>query len=519
MGGIDYGLSPWQEEQIVGVTSPCLCGGCSIAITSTGDMHSVRAITDGEVRYARSLDGGATWTDGQLVENGVRWWNHSVHIIGDSSDRLYVFFVDADDTLRVKKSTDNGDSWTPHTIGSPSGKTLGRRLWAVADGSDLLHVAIRDDEGTVWHSKSLDLGVSWATWKQVSGPIVHLDWATNIQIAVDGAGNLHLVAEAIVSDARTTFWAMSRDIGATWTEWSQGWHAGAACAATIAAKWTNKVCIVYVEGNDIRSARSSNGGTAWTHETVITGTADFIFDLWSPPGLIALADGGWHAFVYVGGAVHKILNFYKTAFDAPWTMGEYVIVGAEWKTPADITAASRGANTVVQASVGVSPTHGVVKITAGTGARGTSGGDSAHGDTATILATATRTKRVDPDQVASGVGDHLYLMDCGTRANGNDLSISLERTGIVLEEGSIVQVSEVWPEMIGDSPLDVQVGSHSSPEGEITWNTAQTFDPIMNEKVDVRVTGRFIAIRFIGANASTWELAGFALKYEVRGRY
>ncbi|MBF0214948.1 MAG: exo-alpha-sialidase, partial [Magnetococcales bacterium] len=156
------------------------------------------AITGGEVRHARSKNGGGNWTDRQLVESGVQWWNHAVHIVCDSSDRLYVFYVDATDRLRVKKSEDNGDTWSTHTIGAPEGKTLGRRVWAVVDASNILHVIVRDDEGAVWYSKSFSLGVAWAAWKQVSSSIVHLDWATNLQITVDGAGNLHIVAEAIV---------------------------------------------------------------------------------------------------------------------------------------------------------------------------------------------------------------------------------------------------------------------------------------------------------------------------------
>ncbi|MBF0214692.1 MAG: hypothetical protein HQM00_14215, partial [Magnetococcales bacterium] len=93
-----------------------------------------------------------------------------------------------------------------------------------------------------------------------------------------------------------------------------------------------------------------------------------------------------------------------------------------------------------------------------------------------------------------------------------------ERIGLVLEEDCIVQVIEIWPEMIGETQLNVQVGSHATPDGAVTWSPPRSFDPAADEKVDVRVTGRYIAVRFTGAHEAQWALSGFALRYEVRGK-
>ena len=47
--------------------------------------------------------------------------------------------------------------------------------------------------------------------------------------------------------------------------------------------------------------------------------------------------------------------------------------------------------------------------------------------------------------------------------------------------------------------------------------TQQTIDPDTQNKVDARATGKYIAIKFQNTTATTFELNGYDIEYEVAG--
>jgi len=59
-------------------------------------------------------------------------------------------------------------------------------------------------------------------------------------------------------------------------------------------------------------------------------------------------------------------------------------------------------------------------------------------------------------------------------------------------------------------PFNVQLGVHEYPDGPITWNDAQVFDPSTDKWLDFIQSGRAIAIRcFSTASVGQWRIHGY----------
>ena len=56
-----------------------------------------------------------------------------------------------------------------------------------------------------------------------------------------------------------------------------------------------------------------------------------------------------------------------------------------------------------------------------------------------------------------------------------------------------------------------------SPNATYTYTASQSFNPNSQNKVDARSTGKYIAVKFQHTSATTFELNGYDLEYEVLG--
>ena len=142
-----------------------------------------------ELRIARSIDAGETWTisvvDPDAIEEGDTL-NNSVSIDGYRGSVIYVaYFIQpsglfADAKLRVAKSTDGGSTWTTQTVAQGAGgdqnsiRVLNPNTAVIsvhANGAaEGIHTFITRDGGTTW-SDTLVAGVSgtattrrWERW-------------------------------------------------------------------------------------------------------------------------------------------------------------------------------------------------------------------------------------------------------------------------------------------------------------------------------------------------------------------
>ncbi|MBF0415926.1 MAG: exo-alpha-sialidase [Magnetococcales bacterium] len=503
MGTINFHLSAWTTPTNVGDPGGCLCGGCDITANSDGTLFVSRVIQGGGITVEYSTDKGLTWNSTVVVSGGVEYYPHASTILADAADTIHLFFVDANHVPQHAKSFDDGLTWSIQTL-SAQLSHCSRHLDAIINSSKTrIYLLVRDDDdGTVFFLRSDDSGLSWNSPIAIATPLAHLGWAVRLQMAIAGNGTLHVLAEAIINDQRDTYLSRSTDDGATWIPWYNTWHSGTAVAASLAAFSNGQLVVVFIAGTALTAAASMNDGNSWVSYPILT--TPNIFDLWSPPGLIKDPNGILNVFVYLGG-VHAIRHLYSSDNAATWTLGEIIFTAQAWKTPSDIQTIWANGVLNCAASVGRSQSDGMVQFTAGD---------------PLVIHQTPRLHRIEPDFIASAVGNHFYLLDAGNTGNGSSIASVLERVGINPEgSDSVITVLEVWPDCSMDTEVTIQMGYQMTSDAAVTWHAPVTLNPMATDYAPVRITGRYIAIRFIIENDCAWAMHGYTLVYEKSGNF
>ena len=129
----------------------------------------------------------------------------------------------------------------------------------------------------------------------------------------------------------------------------------------------------------------------------------------------------------------------------------------------------------------------------------------------------------NPSEVSilmAGTNDtKFFRADNGFDFAGANFTMTLERKGLVLDgnTNTVKQVRKLTPKIAGTGTAQISIGSSMSPNGTYTFTSAQEYNPNSQNKVDARATGKYIAVRFQHTSATTFELNGYDLEYEVLG--
>jgi len=151
--------------------------------TSDNYLHRVYTKYDGSnyrVYYAKSTDGGSTWTETVLTEPGVDCKNPA--IATDSEDNLWVVYEKYNDGIKYKKY--NGLSWeNEQDISSDSG-----HVPAIAvDSNDNIHVVWYTDTGKICY-KTYN-GTAWSSIQNLR----ESNYPQYPSIAIDTNNYIHVV--------------------------------------------------------------------------------------------------------------------------------------------------------------------------------------------------------------------------------------------------------------------------------------------------------------------------------------
>ena len=127
--------------------------------------------------------------------------------------------------------------------------------------------------------------------------------------------------------------------------------------------------------------------------------------------------------------------------------------------------------------------------------------------------------------MASATDEKLYRNNTGNTEDGDNMTSFIERTGLSMDEQNqpnqsmVKHVTSVWPKMSvsGTTNVNVYVGSQMSTEDAITWEGPYTFNPDTQSKVPVRVTGKYIGVKFESTGDQTWRLDGYSLDVKNAG--
>lgn len=74
---------------------------------------------------------------------------------------------------------------------------------------------------------------------------------------------------------------------------------------------------------------------------------------------------------------------------------------------------------------------------------------------------------------------------------------------------------------VANGPIEVRLGTHSSATAPVTWGDWMTFDPLLDLKLDVHFTDKYLAfeLRGIENNPVKWVVSGLSLNVQNGGRY
>ena len=128
--------------------------------------------------------------------------------------------------------------------------------------------------------------------------------------------------------------------------------------------------------------------------------------------------------------------------------------------------------------------------------------------------------------MASATDTKMYRHETGNTKDGTNMTSYIERTGITVDESgqpnpsTVKSVTAVWPKMTlstAGTDVNVYVGAQMSTESAISWEGPYTFNPDDQSKVPVRVTGKYIGVKFESTGDQTWRLDGYSLDVKNAG--
>jgi hypothetical protein len=236
-----------------------------------------------EVFYARSTDGGKTWSDSIALSDVDDSISTSPHIVA-YDNYAHVFWANygtgADRIIYYRRSTDAGDSWLPKQVIKKSvfGISPGGQRTTAKDGILYLTYSWGDEYGADMRlRRSTDHGETWEE-ENIMDSVCMLaprDLASN-------SGGLHMVGQGSYGEAYEIFYYRSTDFGETWTscvpishldDIHSQWPAiSADDSGGVYATWFDYKYSPYGWTGDIFLRRSTDNGETW--EPIISLTDD-----------------------------------------------------------------------------------------------------------------------------------------------------------------------------------------------------------------------------------------------------
>ena len=111
--------------------------------------------------------------------------------------------------------------------------------------------------------------------------------------------------------------------------------------------------------------------------------------------------------------------------------------------------------------------------------------------------------------------DKVYFVGNTTVFDNVPFISTLEREGLSFtDDRGMKFVSSVTPHVSGSGSMQVYVGSQYVQDGPVTWRGPFPYVFGSQYKIDCRVTGRYVAIKFVTESLSTWSLNGYTFEFE-----
>lgn len=121
----------------------------------------------------------------------------------------------------------------------------------------------------------------------------------------------------------------------------------------------------------------------------------------------------------------------------------------------------------------------------------------------------------------NGTAPAAYQAETGETFNGTPMTCYATRSnvGLTRDMNSIKRIKRISPKMIGTAgdTFQVYVGSKSTPDGTTTFSGPFNLTVGTDYKIDCRVSGRWITLKFQYAGSHTIKCAGFDVEFDHDG--
>ena len=112
----------------------------------------------------------------------------------------------------------------------------------------------------------------------------------------------------------------------------------------------------------------------------------------------------------------------------------------------------------------------------------------------------------------------FYLGDDTEQSNNSNITAYAERIGLDFDDPNRIKyIKRIWPRIETTGDITVSVGQQMERSDSVTW-TDYTYSS-GDEKIDVDVSGRFIAFRISSNTDVRWDLKEYDIEFELRGRF
>lgn len=196
----DGGVHWWTtnlSRRFCGADPFIACDGEERVYAAWRDRKEKRAHTEWFIGFRRSIDGGQTWEDQQIVSNESQFnYNMDIRIaVNPVNHHVYLLYLYKNDPfidryrIFFRKSTDNGVTWSPHRALTKAGthSALGKIIVDAAGNINVFFIQAK----YVCNRRSTDDGATWT--QQTVLPDYQPERVSSYDVGCDESGNMVVV--------------------------------------------------------------------------------------------------------------------------------------------------------------------------------------------------------------------------------------------------------------------------------------------------------------------------------------
>ena len=120
--------------------------------------------------------------------------------------------------------------------------------------------------------------------------------------------------------------------------------------------------------------------------------------------------------------------------------------------------------------------------------------------------------------MASPPNQKILIADTSNMFDNVPFTAKIERTGLHFGSAATAKYCRaVYLDMESSGPVDIYVGGQDSPNATVVWEGPFSFDPATQEKIDCRVTYKYLAFKVVSTTDVSWSLTSYDMIWQPAG--